>query len=64
LLPSTKRLSLPGEKRRDEKAILLGFAVDYPQIFSWFDFPDRKQFAPIPGENLCRIGDGLHDLPP
>jgi hypothetical protein len=57
-------MSFPGEKRCDDKTVLLGFAVDDHQIFSWFDFPDRKQFATIPGENLCWIGDGFHDLSP
>ena len=55
-------MSLPGEKCRDDKTVLLGFAVDYHQVFSQFDLPDRKQFPLIPGENLCWIGDGFHNL--
>jgi hypothetical protein len=59
-----KCVCLPGEKRRDDKTILLGLAVDDHQIFSWFDLPDRKQFAPIPSENRCRVGNGFHNLRP
>jgi hypothetical protein len=64
LLPSTKCVFLKGEKRRDDKTILLGLAVDDHQIFPWFDLPDRKQFAPIPGENRRRIGNSFHNLCP
>ena len=53
-MPSTQGLALSSEKRRDDKTVLLGFAVDYHQIFSWFDLPDRKQFASIVGIELGR----------
>ena len=56
-------MCLPGDKRRDDKTILLGLAVD-DQIFSCFDLPDRKQFAPIPSKNRCRIGNSFHNLRP
>ena len=55
-------MALPGEKCRDDKTVLLEFTVGCHQIFSGFDLPARKQFASIPGENCCRIGDGFHKL--
>ena len=63
MLPSTQRLSLPGEKRRDDETILLRLAVDHYEIFSWFDLLHCKQLAPIPDENRCRIDDSIHNLP-
>ena len=57
-------LCLPGEKRCDDKAVLLEFAVYHHQIFPRFDLPDRKQLTSIPGQNLCRMGDGFQNLQP
>ena len=57
-------MCLPCEKRRDDKTVLWGLAVDDYQIFSWFDLLGRKQFALIPSENRCRIGDSFYNLGP